>query len=81
MVKYKCPLCAVESKVVDFTGRLLKAKCPACGGTFNANKEGGDLALNLYLMSLIHDEEVVITPPAGTVSPNFFSRLSKLFWK
>ena len=85
VVKYKCPLCAVESKVVDFTGRLLKAKCPACGGTFNANKEGGDLALNLYLMSLIHDEEVVekvvINPPTGTVSPNFFSRLSKLFWK
>ncbi|XP_067024301.1 uncharacterized protein [Acropora muricata] len=85
VVKYKCPLCTVESKVVDFTGRLLKAKCPACGGTFNANKEGGDLALNLYLMSLIHDEEVVeevvITPPAGTVSPNFFSYLSKLFWK
>ena len=57
VVKYKCPLCAVESKVVDFTGRLLKAKCPACGGTFNANKEGGDLALNLYLMSLIRDDE------------------------
>ena len=57
LVKYKCPLCAVESNVVDFSGRLLKAKCPACGGTFNANKEGGDLALNLYLMSLIHDDE------------------------
>ncbi|XP_044182296.1 uncharacterized protein LOC114970723 [Acropora millepora] len=57
VVKYKCPLCAVESKVVDFTGRLLKAKCPACGGTFNANKEGGDLALNLYLTSLIHDDK------------------------
>ena len=53
VVKYKCPLCAVESKVVDFTGRLLKAKCPACGGTFNA----GDLALNLYLMSLIRDDK------------------------
>ena len=57
VVKYKCPLCAVESKLVDFTGRLLKAKCLACGGTFNANKEGGDLALNLYLMSLIRDDE------------------------
>ena len=57
VVKYKCPLCAVESKVVDFTGHLLKAKCPACGGTFNASIEGGDLALNLYLMSLIHDEK------------------------
>ena len=59
VVKYKCPLksCAVESKVVDFSGHLLKAKCPACGGTFNANKEGGDLALNLYLMSLIRDDK------------------------
>ena len=57
VVKYKCPLCAVESKVVDFSGHLLKAKCPACGGTFNANKEGGDLALNLYLTSLIHDDK------------------------
>ena len=83
-VKYKCPLCAVESKVVDFSGHLLKAKCPACGRTFNANKEGGDLALNLYLMSLIHDDEVVmslqddkITPPTGTVSPSFFSPISK----
>ena len=57
VVKYKCPLCAVESKVVDFSGHLLKAKCPACGGTFNANKEGGDVALNLYLMSLIYDDK------------------------
>jgi len=57
VLKYKRPLCAVESKVVDFTGHLLKAKCPTCGGTFNANEEGGDLALNLYLMSLIHDEK------------------------
>ena len=57
VVKYKCPLCAVESKVVDFSGHLLKAKCPACRKTFNANKEGGDVALNLYLMSLIHDEK------------------------
>ena len=56
MVKYKCPLCNVESKVVDFSGHLLKAKCPVCEETFNANKEGGDLALNLYLMSLIHDD-------------------------
>ena len=57
VVKNKCPLCTVESKVVDFSGHLLKAKCPACGGTFNANKEGGDLALNLYLTSLIHDNK------------------------
>ena len=56
-VKYKCPSCAVESKVVDFSGHLLKAKCPACGRTFNASEEGGDLALNLYLTSLIHDDK------------------------
>ena len=55
-VKYKCPLCAVESKVVDFSGHLLKATCPNCRRTFSANKEGGDLALSLYLMSLIHDK-------------------------
>ena len=53
VVKYKCPLCAVESKVVDYSGHLLKAKCPACKETFNASKEGGDLALNLYLTSLM----------------------------
>ena len=52
-VKYKCPLCAVESKVVDYSGHLLKAKCPACKETFNTNKEGSDLALNLYLASLM----------------------------
>ena len=52
--KYKCPLCSAESKVVDYTGRLLETKCPSCGGTFNANKAGGDLALNLYLTSLMH---------------------------
>ncbi|XP_015780938.1 PREDICTED: uncharacterized protein LOC107358880 isoform X4 [Acropora digitifera] len=69
VVKYKCPLCAVKSKVVDFTGRLLKAKCPACGRTFNANKEGGDLALNLYLMSLIHDDKVATSLQDDKVTP------------
>ena len=59
MVKFKCPLCTVESKVVDFSGHLLKAKCPKCRGTFNANKAGGDLALNLYLMSLTHKVNAV----------------------
>ena len=54
VANFKCPLCSVESKVVDFSGHLLKAKCPKCEGTFNANKAGGDLALNLYLMSLTH---------------------------
>ena len=51
--KYKCPLCHAESKVVEYTGHALNAKCPKCRGTFNPNKEGGDLALNLYLTSLI----------------------------
>ena len=53
-VKYECPLCAVESRVVDYSGHLLKTKCPSCNGTFNANEAGGDLALNLYLTSLMH---------------------------
>ena len=52
VAQYKCPLCAVESKVVDYSGHLLKAKCPKCRGTFNANDVGGDLALSLYLMSV-----------------------------
>ena len=69
VVKYKCPLCAIESKVVDFSGHLLKAKCPACGGTFNANKEGGDLSLNLYLMSLIHDDEVAMSLQDDKITP------------
>ena len=59
VVKFKCPLCAVESKVVDFSGHLLKAKCPKCRGTFNANEAGGDLALNLYLTSLKHKVNAV----------------------
>ena len=54
MAKYKCPLCKIESKVVDYSGHLLKARCPKCRRTFNANKAGGDLVLNLYLMSLTH---------------------------
>ncbi len=53
MAKYECPLCAVESLVVNYSGHLLKANCPKCGGTFNANQEDcGDLALNLYLTSM-----------------------------
>ena len=52
---YKCPLCSVESRVVDYSGHFLRAKCPrpSCSGTFNVKEEGGDLALNLYLTSLI----------------------------
>ena len=52
--RFKCPECAVESKVVDYSGHLLKTKCPSCSKTFNANKAGGDLALNVYLTSLMH---------------------------
>ena len=37
-------------KVIDDT---TDAKCPKCRGTFNPNKEGDDLALHLYLTSLI----------------------------
>ncbi|XP_068678903.1 uncharacterized protein [Montipora foliosa] len=51
--KYKCPLCPAESKVVEYSGHALNAECPKCRGTFNPNKEGGDLALNLYLTSLM----------------------------
>ncbi|XP_068747200.1 uncharacterized protein [Montipora capricornis] len=53
VAKYKCPLCHAESKVVDYSGHALDAKCPKCGGTFDPKKEeNGDLALNLYLTSL-----------------------------
>ncbi|XP_068678686.1 uncharacterized protein [Montipora foliosa] len=51
--KYKCPLCPAESKVVEYSGHALNAECPKCRGTFNPNKGGGDLALNLYLTSLM----------------------------
>jgi len=52
--RYKCPLCTVESRVVDFSGHLLRTKCPSCSGTFNVNNAGGDLTLNLYLTSLMY---------------------------
>ena len=52
-VTYKCPECHAESKVVEYSGHALNAKCPKCGRKFNPNKEGGDLALNLYLTSLM----------------------------
>ena len=66
MAKYKCPLCTVESMVVDYSGHLLKTKCPKCRRTFNANEAGGDLALNLYLMSLTH--QVVTSAEEQTCS-------------
>ncbi|CAH1793841.1 unnamed protein product [Owenia fusiformis] len=49
---YKCPVCSVESKVVDYKGKLLRVNCPRCNGWFNTNEAGDDLALNMYLTSL-----------------------------
>ena len=51
---YRCPLCSKESKVVDFSGRLLQAKCPQCKGTFNTHDADDDLVMNMYLTSLCH---------------------------
>jgi len=50
---YRCPLCSIESYVSEFRGHLLAAVCPTCGGTFNANVAQSDLALNIYLTSLL----------------------------
>ena len=50
---YKCPKCHAESKVVEYSGHALNVKCPKCRRKFNPNKEDGDLALNLYLTSLM----------------------------
>ena len=53
---YRCPLCSVESNVSEFRGHLLEAQCPRCGGTFNANVAESDLALNIYLTSLVSSD-------------------------
>ena len=50
---HKCPLCLKESNVSEFNGHLLNAECPRCGGKFNANVAESDLALNIYLTSLL----------------------------
>ncbi|XP_068738582.1 uncharacterized protein [Montipora capricornis] len=50
---YKCPKCDAVSKVEEYSGHALNAKCPKCRRTFNPNEEDGDLAWNLYLTSLI----------------------------
>ncbi|XP_068747385.1 uncharacterized protein [Montipora capricornis] len=52
---YKCPKtkCNAVSKVEEYSGHALNAKCPKCRRTFNPNEEDGDLAWNLYLTSLI----------------------------
>ena len=52
--KYKCPSCAVESKVVDYSGHLLGPICPSCSKTLKVDETSGYLALNLYLTSLMH---------------------------
>ena len=53
--KFKCPLCHAESKVVEYSGHAaVNADRPECRGTFDPNKEeNGDLALKLYLTSLV----------------------------
>ena len=55
---YRCPLCSVRSNVSEFSGHLLQAQCPnpKCRGTFNANHAESDLALNIYLTSLLSSD-------------------------
>lgn len=52
--EYACPNCKMASPVVEFTGTLLRAKCPKCEHGFSTNdaKKGNILALNIYLTSL-----------------------------
>jgi len=50
---HSCPSCLGESNVSEFRGHLLEAECPKCGGKFNANEAESDLALNIYLTSLL----------------------------
>jgi len=53
---YVCPLCSVESNVSEFRGHLLAAVCPRCERSFNANTAQSDLALNIYLTSLLSSD-------------------------
>ncbi|XP_022795369.1 uncharacterized protein LOC111333967 [Stylophora pistillata] len=50
-----CPSCRKDSPVKDFTGNLLRAKCPKCKGRFHVKDapKGNILVLNIYLTSLI----------------------------
>ena len=54
--EYTCPNndCEMTSPVVEFTGMLLRAKCPKCKQEFSTNdaERGNILALNIYLTSL-----------------------------
>ena len=48
-LSYRCPHCKVESKVDEFTGHHLEAKCPICFKTFKPNGPG--ILESLYLFS------------------------------
>lgn len=54
--EYTCPNidCKMTSPVAEFTGTLLRAKCPRCEHEFSTNdaQKGNILALNIYLTSL-----------------------------
>lgn len=54
--EYTCPNCKMASPVVEFTGTLLRAKCPKCEHEFSTDdaKRGNILALNIYLTSLCY---------------------------
>ena len=48
-LSYTCPHCKKESKVDEFTGHHLKAKCPKCWETFKP--DGPGILESLYLYS------------------------------
>ena len=50
---FQCPLCHERSKVTEFTGRLVQARCPRCHQDFDSNdSDSHDIVLNMYLTSL-----------------------------
>ncbi|XP_074658688.1 uncharacterized protein LOC141911598 [Tubulanus polymorphus] len=49
---YTCPICRKPSKVTEFTGKLVQAKCPNCLELFSVDESCHDLVLNMYLTSL-----------------------------
>ena len=63
---YTCPLCEQESQVTEFTGKLVKACCPKCCGEFDTKEAGNDLALNMYLTSLMSTEQEEDPTEQGT---------------
>ena len=48
-LSYSCPHCNTESKVEEFTGHHLEAKCPKCFNTFKP--DGSGILESLYLYS------------------------------